>query len=227
MSFTYTEKSATSHFVDVFWQTHDTTDGTYIAPADGCWDMIFTTTKDGEVIVRLSGPSLTPTPVHYKKGNHNIGLRLRQGVFLTHVPVTEVVDTTEVLPMVSANTFLLGGHALAVPTYETLDDFVVQLEERGLLSEDPIVKAALQGAKLGASQRSVQRRFGRAIGMTPAYIAQIERAWRAVELLQQGKPITEVANDLGYADQAHLNRNIKRITGFTPKQNAKRDEPFG
>src|SRR5687768_3950656 len=112
MSFTYTEKTSTSKYVDVFWETHDQTDGTYLAPADGSWDMIFTTTKNGAVIIRLSGPSVTPTPVHYKKGNHNIGLRLRQGAFFTHVPVSKLVDTTEVLPLLSKNTFLLGGHIL-------------------------------------------------------------------------------------------------------------------
>lgn len=227
MSFTYIEKPATSPFVDVFWETHDQTDGMYLAPADGCWDMIFTITKDGKIIVRLSGPSVTPTPVHYKKGNHNIGLRLRQGAFFTHVPVSEVVDMTEVLPMPSANTFLLGGHILKIPTYETFDAFVADLESKGLISEDPIVKSALEGAKYGASQRSVQRRFGRTVGVTPAYIAQIERAWQAVYLLKKGMPITQVADELGYSDQAHLNRNLKRITGFTPRQNAKRDEPLG
>ncbi len=227
MSFTYIEKPSDSPFVDVFWETHDQTDGTYLAPADGCWDMIFTTTKNGETIVRLSGPSITPTPVHYKKSNHNVGLRLRQGAFFTHVPVSEVVDRTEVLPMLSGQTFLLGGHVLEVPTYKTLDAFVVDLEAKGLISEDPIVKAALEGTKFGASQRSLQRRFGRTVGVNPAYIAQIERAWQAVHLLKQGKAITEVADELGYSDQAHLNRNLKRITGFTPRQNAKRDEPLG
>lgn len=226
MSFTYQEKPSTSKLVDVIWYTVDTTDGTYLAAADGCWDMIFTTTTDGKTIVRLSGPSLTPTPVHYKKGNINCGMRFKQGVFLTHVPVSEVVDMTEVLPMASADTFLLGGHVLQVPTYETMDEFIAQLEALQLLSADPIVRAVLEGKRYGATQRSVQRRFGRSVGMTPAYIAQIERAWRAVDLLQQGKTIAEVANELGYADQAHLNRSLRRITGFTPRQNAQRDEPL-
>lgn len=226
MSFIYKEKQPKSKLVDVMWHTVDTTDGTYLAAADGCWDIIFTTLPDGEIVVRLSGPSSTTTPVHYKKGSHNCGMRLKQGVFLTHIPITKAVDTTETLPMVTSNTFLLGGHVLAVPTYETLDEFVAKLEGLGLLSQDPIVRAVLEGATYGASQRSVQRRFGKSIGLTPAYIAQIERAWRAVELLQAGEPISSIVHELGYADQAHMNRNIKRVTGFTPKQNAKRDEPL-
>lgn len=226
MSFTYEEKKPQSPLVDVMWRTADTTDGTYQAAADGCWDMIFTTLASGEIIVRLSGPSTTTTPVHYKKGNRNIGMRLKQGVYLTHIPVTDAVDTTEVLPMVSDHSFLLGGHVLDVPTYETFDAFVARLEMRGLLGQDPLVKAVLEDLRYGASQRSIQRRFGRAVGMTPTYVAQIERAWKAVELLQSGKPITEIVHELGYADQAHMNRNVKRVTGYTPRQNARRNEPL-
>lgn len=226
MSFTYEEKRPTSPLIDVMWRTVDETDGMYLAAADGCWDMIFTTPTDGKTMVRLSGPSVTPTEVHYKKGNRNFGMRFKQGVFLTHVPTSEVVDMTEILPMASPTSFLLGGHVFELPTYESLDAFVALLAERGLLSQDPLVQAVLQGGKYGASARSVQRRFGRSVGMTPAYVAQIERAWRAVELLQQGRPITEVVHELGYADQAHLSRNLKRITGFTPRQNARRDEPL-
>lgn len=226
MSFNYEEKQSISKLVDVFWRTEDLTDGTYLAAADGSWDMIFTTTKEGELTVRLSGPSTTTTPVHYKKGNRNFGMRLKQGAFFTHIPTSAAVDTTETLPMLSSEAFLLGGHVLAVPLYDTLDDFIAHLEKLQLLSEDQIVRAVLEGAKYGASQRSVQRRFGQVIGMTPVYITQIERAWRAVELLQSGTPIVEVVHELGYSDQAHLNRNMKRITGFTPRQNAKRDEPL-
>ncbi len=226
MSFTYEEKSPASDLIDVMWRTVDTSDGTYLAAADGCWDMIFTTLVSGEITVRLSGPSSTTTPVHYKKGNRNFGMRLKQGVYLTHIPVTEAVDKTETLPMVSEDTFLLGGHVLQVPTYEMLDVFVKDLEKKGLLSQDPLVRAVLEDVRYGASQRSVQRRFGRSVGLTPAYIAQIERAWRAVELLQSGRPITEVVHELGYADQAHMNRNVKRVTGYTPRQNARRNEPL-
>ena len=42
MSFLYEEKASTSPFVDVVWHTVDTSDGTYLAAADACWDMIFT-----------------------------------------------------------------------------------------------------------------------------------------------------------------------------------------
>ena len=40
---------------------------------------------------------------------------------------------------------MLAGHDWPVPTYETVDDFVAGLERRELLSDDPLVMAALRG----------------------------------------------------------------------------------
>ena len=98
MTFEYEEKPSSSRFVDVFWQTHDTSDGTYLAAADACWDMIFIRSAD-DIRVLLSGPSSKTTPVPYKAGNRNVGIRFVRGSFLTHVPATVMVDTTVALPM--------------------------------------------------------------------------------------------------------------------------------
>jgi AraC-like DNA-binding protein len=38
-----------------------------------------------------------------------------------------------------------------------------------------------------------------------------------VELLHQGKPIIDTAHELGYADQSHLTRSLKRLLGYTPR----------
>ena len=67
-------------------------------------------------------------------------------------------------------------------------------------------------------QGTEQRRILQATGMTRSTIRQIERARRATELLQRGTPILQVACDLGYFDQAHLTRSLKRFVGQTPAQ---------
>ncbi|MEM8643165.1 MAG: helix-turn-helix domain-containing protein, partial [Cyanobacteria bacterium P01_G01_bin.54] len=36
--------------------------------------------------------------------------------------------------------------------------------------------------------------------------------------LAQGRPIIEVADDTGFADQSHLTRHFKRFVGVTPGQ---------
>ncbi|MBV9230105.1 MAG: helix-turn-helix domain-containing protein, partial [Chloroflexi bacterium] len=54
--------------------------------------------------------------------------------------------------------------------------------------------------------------------LTPKAIEQIERAQRAVTLLEQGVSLLDAAYQAGYADQAHMNRSFKRFIGQTPAQ---------
>jgi AraC-like DNA-binding protein len=68
----------------------------------------------------------------------------------------------------------------------------------------------------GLSAFHLCRVFRQAVGMTPhAYQTQV-RVRRAKSLLRAGQPITSVAVDAGFYDQAHLNRHFKRIVGVTP-----------
>jgi len=225
MTFEYEEKPSASRFVDVIWRTHDTSDGTYLAAADACWDMIFIRSEHGNRAL-LSGPSSRITPVPYRAGNRNVGIRFHRGSFLTHVPTTAMVDSTEALPMPTRESFLLAGDEWRMPTYETTDAFVAELERRHLLSDDRVVMAALRGDDPGTSRRSVQRHVSHVTGLTTSRIRQIVRARQASERLQRGEPILDVAHDLGYSDQAHLTRDLKRMTGFTPGQAKDRDEPI-
>ena len=62
------------------------------------------------------------------------------------------------------------------------------------------------------------RVFHDEVGLPPhAYLTQV-RVNRARRLLSQGWPITEVAFEVGFVDQSHLNKRFKRITGMTPGQ---------
>lgn len=223
MSFDYEEKPSRSRFVDIFWRTFDTSDGTYLAAADACWDMIFIRSGD-EARVLLSGPSSKITPVPYKAGNQNFGIRFIRGSFLTHVPASAMVDSTIALPMPDTETFILADEPWPFPDYETADDFVAELERRELLSDDPVVMAVLRGDDPETSTRSAQRHVSHATGLTANRIRQIVRARTAVEMLQNGMPILDVTHELGYADQAHMTRDLRKLTGYTPGQTKRRDE---
>jgi helix-turn-helix protein len=225
MTFEYEEKASQSRFVDVIWRTHDTSDGTYLAAADACWDMVFIRSAHGNRAL-LSGPSSTITPVPYRAGNRNVGIRFHRGTYLTHVPASAMVDTTESLPMPGDETFLLAGLEFPLPTYDTVDEFIADLERLDLLNDDPVAMAALRGDEPETSTRSVQRHVATSTGLSANRIRQIVRARQAAERLMLGDPILDVAHDLGYADQAHLTRDVKRLTGYTPGQTKRRDEPI-
>jgi hypothetical protein len=224
MSFTYEEKVSSSPYVDIIWRTEDQTDGVYVASADACWDMIFIKSREGKSKVLLSGPSSEITLVPYSTGNKNFGIRFKPGVIFTNIPVTDMINVTKALPMPTEDTFVLQGITWNLPTYESSDEFIAKLVERGLLGNDPVVRDVLEGKPVNMSSRSIQRHFAITIGLPPRRVKQIVSARKAVELILQGIPLVEVAYELGYADLAHMVRMLKRFTGYTPLGNKHRGE---
>src|SRR5687767_13936732 len=101
------------------------------------------------------------------------------------LPLDGVVDRSLTLPLVDTS-FWLNGRKWEVPDFEDADLLVEQLLREDLIVRDPIVESALGGRTDDLSFRSVQRRFLRATGITHRTLRQIERAARAVELLDHG-----------------------------------------
>jgi AraC-like DNA-binding protein len=93
----------------------------------------------------------------------------------------------------------------------------------GVLVCDPVVTAALRGVPADVSERTVQRRFVAATGLTRGAIRQIGRARQAAVLIQDGLPAHEVVYRLGYFDQPHLARSLTRYIGRTATQLRDRD----
>jgi len=67
------------------------------------------------------------------------------------------------------------------------------------------------------SMRGFQGRFRAAVGLTPKEFARITRLQATLRALDQGDAsIAAVATDSGFADQAHVTRELRRVTGLTP-----------
>jgi AraC-like DNA-binding protein len=64
------------------------------------------------------------------------------------------------------------------------------------------------------------RIFSEQTGMPPHAFQTQLRVSRAKALLRQGRAISEVASETGFADQSHLTRHFKRLVGVTPGQYA-------
>ena len=224
MSFTYESKQSSSPYVEVVWHTEDQTDGVYVASADACWDMIFIKNEEGRSKVLLSGPCFNTTLVPYSAGNKNFGIQFKPGVIFTDIPVADMVNVTKGLTMPTEDTFVLQGIAWKLPSYETVDEFLAQMAENGLLRIDPVVRDVVENKEVKISVRSIQRHFATTVGMSPRRVKQIMSARKAVELLLQGRQLAEVSYELGYADLPHMIRMLKRFTGFTPMENKIRGE---
>lgn len=108
------------------------------------------------------------------------------------------------------------------------------LKIRPGISEDPAFRLVRQACELvdredfarveeladavHASPRTLQRLFARLVGVPPLWVIRRRRLQRAVERLDRGEGcnLAELASELGFADQAHLTREFRRVIGRPP-----------
>jgi transcriptional regulator GlxA family with amidase domain len=67
------------------------------------------------------------------------------------------------------------------------------------------------------SERRLRRRFVQAVGYGPATYLRVTRFQRAVALASRVPGLAALAAAAGYADQAHLSRDCRALTGLTPR----------
>lgn len=94
---------------------------------------------------------------------------------------------------------------------------VDRLVRAGALVRDPLVTDVRRGHLPALSGRSVERRFRAATGLTQGAVRQIERARGAAALLAGGAPTADVVAKLGYFDEPHLARALRRYVGRTAR----------
>ena len=85
------------------------------------------------------------------------------------------------------------------------------------LRQDPELSLSRWAHDNGLAPASVSRGFAAAYGVGPArYRAdvQVRRAWRAI--VSTDAPLSIIAAEAGFADQAHMTRGVTAITGAPP-----------
>lgn len=210
-------RNADSPFVErITHVTYDGAGGGWTTP-DGCWDFVFRRRRGATQILQ-TGLITRPIPLDYEPDDEYLSLSFKPGVFMPMLPGERMLNHAFFRPNVGQRAFYLDGDILEIPTFENAEGLVSRLARRGLLTRDPIVTGAVSDDLQGlSSQRTVQRHFHRTLGISPKALQQILRAREAVALLELGRPILDVAFDLGFADQAHLTRSLKALTGQTPR----------
>ncbi|MBU3864652.1 helix-turn-helix domain-containing protein [Streptomyces sp. 4503] len=89
---------------------------------------------------------------------------------------------------------------------------------------DPVLAAVVAGvsrgtgvagiaAAVGLGERQLHRRSLAAFGYGPKTLGRVLRLNRALDLARTGVPFAAVAATAGYADQAHLAREVRTLTG--------------
>lgn len=143
-----------------------------------------------------------------------------------------VVDLDDVLPR---GTRGLAERLAALPTWDDRFDMFEGFLTAGLAAPPPRsapVAWAWQrlvdtggGAdigglarELGCSPKHLITLFREHVGVPPKQAARLVRFDRLVARLRTGAPVAwaDLAAELGYADQAHMVREVRRFTGATP-----------
>ncbi|MDR1414240.1 MAG: AraC family transcriptional regulator [Odoribacteraceae bacterium] len=125
----------------------------------------------------------------------------------------------------------LSEQWLARGIFQRLDDFLVSRLDRLYQPDRQVARAvelicrARGGLSMSAvasdvclCQRHFERKFRRAIGITPKMFARVARFTRAARCLQ-GRPrgdLLSVAVECGYYDHAHLIKEFKMLSGDVP-----------
>lgn len=200
---------------------------------DGCIDIIW---DGGRLFV--AGPDTAPVAVDRNPGTWYAGVRFKPGLAPTvlGVPsstlVDQRIDLGDILPA-------LSSHLVDLLAAAETDRDAAGIIERGVQqmlpsSADPdqlvigLVGALVRGPRaspvasladeLGVSERQLHRRCTAAVGYGPKMLDRVLRFRRFLTLLsdRSNVDLAMLAARAGYADQAHLTRECRRLGGTTP-----------
>ena len=185
---------------------------------DGCLDLVV---GDGSVFV--AGPDTGAWQSWSRPELHGIRFRPGRAPSVLGVAADELRDqrveladlwgrrgalTAERLLTDPAGLSGLVGENLRERADPEVSELVTRLE-----AGVPRVSAAMRD--LTVSERQLRRRFTQAVGYGPATYLRIARLQRAIARAGTGT-LASLAADAGYADQAHLSRDCRELTGATP-----------
>jgi AraC-like DNA-binding protein len=189
--------------------------------------------------VELSGPHLGPLVARVEPGTTLVGIRFRPGVApsVLDASASELVDHRgELDGLWGRGAAMLADRLAETDAPESAARLLEDEIARRLADAtppDPLVAAALlrlqpwQSGGIGdrtsdvyLSPRQLRRRFVSALGFGPKTFQRILRVQGFLALTQGGHvhfDLARLAQQAGYADQAHLTRETAALTGITPR----------
>ncbi|WP_406044338.1 helix-turn-helix domain-containing protein [Micromonospora sp. NBC_00898] len=200
---------------------------------DGCLDLLWSSRAG----LLVAGPDRTAHLSTSAPGERWVGLRLPPGTgpAVLGVPADDLRDlrvplvdlwgrsAAELADRMSDPGSDPGGAARIAAALEAVA--VARLRAAG--GPDPLAArvaarlaagapVAATAAEVGLGGQALRRRCQPLFGYGPKTLARILRMRRAVALARAGTPLAEVAARAGYADQAHLTREVRELAGVPP-----------
>jgi AraC-like DNA-binding protein len=231
------------HFVAALWvQSVSVAESPYLQrdlPHGGV-DLVFGSGSDPQIV----GPRSRAHVSTIKPGTTVIGLRLRPGApsSLLGLPMSELVDVVAPAADLLGSGVQRAAERIATEasTSGALGVLQSYVAERAATTtrHDPAVLAAVRlmqrgrrahvsglAGQLGVSDRQMRRRFLHEVGVSPKTLHRVLRFQTFLALAQRnvadghhpsGFGAAALAEEVGYADQAHLTRECARLTGLAP-----------
>jgi AraC-like DNA-binding protein len=144
---------------------------------------------------------------------------LRRQVARLHRALTEPDDRLEaetrlafLAERIRARYVVPGAAPESEPTSDLAEAFRAWLDERVFES----VSIADAAVALGAGPTQLARAFAATFGIPPHAYLLGRRLDAARDRILDGRPLADVAAEVGFFDQAHLTRRFKRFLGVTP-----------
>ncbi|MFF5179342.1 helix-turn-helix domain-containing protein [Micromonospora sp. NPDC000316] len=215
MGLRFTTRRSDSPWVDTVWTcaSEQTTSMTSVAGAR--WGLVFWK-QAGRAYASITGPETRTGTAPVPQGATFTGIEFAVGTSLRAVPA--LVDGGIVLPDTTHRTFRLDGARWETPGPDDAEALVDRLVRAGAVVRDVLIVDVLRGHRPALSDRTVERRFRAATGLSRGAVRQIERARTAAELLAAGEPTPDVVAKLDYYDEPHLARALRAYVGRTVGQ---------
>jgi AraC-like DNA-binding protein len=225
----------TSHFL-CFWTQLIVGSGVYahsVLP-DSCIDIVFINDKLPIVV----GPWTDPFITTFSADARITGVRLRPGYApsVLGVPAAELLNRSIPLPVLwdrrrtepfarvceercfTARRLLLSevlssSFASAPPPDEAV------ITTMRWLARNPYARVGQLSRRTGTSERQIHRRFSAAVGYGPKMFQSVLRFQRFLRLSEghsNWQTLADRATSVGYADQPHMTREVRRFAGRPP-----------
>jgi hypothetical protein len=210
-------RGSDSPWVDTVWTCTSDRVAEMTSVAAVCWGLVFFT-HEGRPYASVSGPETATGTAPVPEGATFVGIEFAVGTSLRAVPTASLVDGGVMLPGTTRRGFLLDGSRWETPGPDDAEALVGRLVRAGAVVRDPLVAEVRRGHAPRVSDRTVERRFRTATGLTRGAVRQIERARTAATLIARGTPVADVVGGLAYFDEPHLARALRRYVGRTAGQ---------
>lgn len=210
-------RASESLWVDTVWTCRSEQVAEMTSVATETWGLVFWE-QEGVAQAGIVGPESRCGTSPVPEGADFVGIQFAVGTSLRAVATPTLVDSGVVLPDVTDRKFWLSGARWETPQADDAEALVDRLVRDGVLVRDPLVMNALRAPDPVSGDRTLERRFKAATGLTQGAVRQIERVRTAALLLSAGELVGDVVDKLGYYDEPHLARALRRYVGRTAKQ---------